>query len=97
MKKKTTKAAPKRGVVSAIGCSVRKYPYATKAGAKGHVWKLTESGEIDIFGYNPSDPHNGPVCVNCGYGFCHHCHDLPLAKCSAKPNPSRQPPAPLRG
>jgi hypothetical protein len=48
---------------------------------RGHVWKLDEDGEIDYFGYD-GDVHNGPLCVNCGYGFCHHCvrgpeHDCP--------------------
>jgi len=48
---------------------------------KGHEWKIDEDGEIDIFAYNPHDPHNGPECVKCGYGFCHHCQELPDDNC----------------
>lgn len=47
-----------------------------------HLWK-TYDGQgtvnkndpnIDICAYSSGDVHNGPVCINCGYGFCHHCH-----------------------
>ncbi len=55
-----------------------KRPYQIKP--RGHVWKK-DGRDLDIFAYNPSDPHNGPMCVNCGYGFCHHCHDGPDHDC----------------
>lgn len=61
------------------------YPYEN-AGARGHVWQV-EGGEVDIFAYNPADPHNGPRCVNCGYGFCHHCYEGPLEDCPAAGEP----------
>lgn len=52
---------------------------------RGHVWQKDEDGDIDIFGHE-SDPHNGPVCVRCGYGFCHHCHELPEVDCTGDQN-----------
>lgn len=52
---------------------------------RGHEWKLDEEGKVDILGYNPGCPHNGPVCVKCGYGFCHHCHELPVIECPKTP------------
>lgn len=48
---------------------------------KGHVWMLNEDGNVDIFGYDVGD-HNGPVCEKCGYGFCHHCSDVPKENCT---------------
>lgn len=39
----------------------------------GHVWKIDEYGDVDLFAYYLGDYHNGPLCVNCGFGFCHHC------------------------
>jgi hypothetical protein len=63
----------------------RDYEFNTR----GHVWKLTnyndgQPEEIDVFAYNPSDPHNGPLCANCGYGFCHNCSHGPQQDCSVK-------------
>ena len=56
------------------------YKYITNT--RGHVWKLTDEGEIDILAYYPYDPHNGPLCIICGYGFCHHCQDEPDCDCT---------------
>ena len=51
---------------------------------RGHVWKQNgPDGVIDIFGFE-SGSCNGPICVNCGYGFCHHCQEEPTVDC---PNP----------
>lgn len=56
---------------------------------RGHIWKRNGyNGAIDVFAHEEGN-HNGPVCVNCGYGFCHHCksgpdHDCPSAKKSKK-------------
>lgn len=47
----------------------------------GHVWE-TEDGSIDIFAYSVGSIHNGPRCVNCGYGFCHHCQPKPDHECA---------------
>jgi len=41
----------------------------------GHVWETKEDGTINMWSLN-NEPHNGPRCVNCQKGFCHHCHDL---------------------
>ena len=56
------------------------YPYKTD---KGHVWATYEDdpNEVDIFAYTRGTIHNGPVCINCGYGFCHHCKDVPAQEC----------------
>jgi len=43
---------------------------------RGHIWKRDETGNVDIFAYD-YDYHNGPRCIKCGYGFCHHCSKLP--------------------
>ena len=67
---------------SAPACSPKR-PYESKRGARGHVWKRDEDGTIDIFAYNPSEYCNGPQCVKCGYGFCHHCHVGPQVSCTA--------------
>lgn len=50
---------------------------------RGHEWQRNEDGDVDVFAFNPTDPHNGPRCVRCGYGFCVHCHDLPEEDCTA--------------
>lgn len=43
---------------------------------RGHVWKTDEGGEVDIFAYEGDGQYcNGPRCVNCGEGFCHHCEN----------------------
>jgi len=47
-------------------------PTLTDDPGRQHDWRR-EDGEIDIFAFNPHDPHNGPSCVRCGEGFCHHC------------------------
>jgi hypothetical protein len=41
---------------------------------RGHVWQTGDDGELDIFAYGEGEYCNGPLCVKCGYGFCHHCH-----------------------
>ncbi len=39
-----------------------------------HSWKLVDgSDEIDIFAYD-GDSHNGPRCIKCNFGGCHHCN-----------------------
>ena len=53
--------------------------------SKGHVWQTTEYG-VDIFAYSPSEYCNGPRCIHCGYGFCHHCIDEPATRCKAEDN-----------
>jgi hypothetical protein len=51
--------------------------------ANGHVWKKDEDGEVDFFAMCEEQGfHNGPVCVNCGYSFCEHCHSGDLKPCS---------------
>jgi len=48
----------------------------------GHIWKkYDDSDSIDIFAYSTGDFHNGPRCVICGYGFCHHCAEEPSKEC----------------
>ena len=49
---------------------------------KGHVWERDETGDIEIFAFTDGGHHNGPKCVNCGYGFCHYCEDGPKHKCT---------------
>jgi hypothetical protein len=49
------------------------YPVDPSAVARQHAWKRDEDGDIDIFAADDA-PHNGPVCVRCGEGFCHHCN-----------------------
>lgn len=52
--------------------------------AKGHVWKLDDyNEEVDIFAFDAGN-HNGPMCIKCGYGFCHHCHPVPEEECSVE-------------
>lgn len=38
-----------------------------------HSWKKDFDGKIDIFAYSKGFC-NGPRCVICGEGFCHHCN-----------------------
>lgn len=47
----------------------------------GHKW-AQEDGQVDIFAYYEGNIHNGPQCVNCGYGFCHHCQSMPEHECT---------------
>lgn len=71
-----------------------KLPYQSPNN-RGHVWKRNDyDRSIDIFGKSAGH-HNGPVCVNCGYGFCHHCqtgpdHDCPKAKRKPKKKAKRK-------
>lgn len=58
-----------------------KQAYAYIENNRGHIWELNKEGTVAIFAYNPYDPHNGPKCVVCGYGFCHHCQELPDIDC----------------
>jgi hypothetical protein len=48
-----------------------------------HEWKGDADGSRDIFAYEEGDYHNGPCCVRCHFGFCHHCnpagYDTPCA------------------
>lgn len=56
---------------------------------RGHIWKRSR-GAIDVFAYE-GGYHNGPECVNCGYGFCHHCKDGPDHDCpNAKKSKNRR-------
>lgn len=48
---------------------------------RGHIWKIDQDGSIDIFGVEYGN-HNGPICVNCEYSFCHHCEIGPKVDCS---------------
>lgn len=50
---------------------------------QGHEWRRDEDGEVDIFAYTEGQYCNGPECVKCGYGFCHHCQELPVVSCEA--------------
>ena len=50
---------------------------------RGHEWETYDDGTINIFAYSPYDPHNGPKCKKCGYGYCHHCDDGPSVDCTA--------------
>ena len=65
---------------------VDKRPYELKR--RGHVWKKDEDGYVEIFAYAEGH-HNGPQCVKCGYGFCHHCREVPAHDC-AKAKPKRK-------
>lgn len=49
---------------------------------RGHVWVKEDDGSDDIFAFYPEDPHNGPRCAVCGYGYCHHCHEEPQEDCT---------------
>ena len=52
---------------------------------RGHVWETyVDSKEVDLFSYMRGEYHNGPRCIVCGYGFCHHCKgDIPGVSCPA--------------
>ena len=54
---------------------------------RGHTWRKNERGEIDIMAYNVGF-HNGPVCEKCGYGFCHHCDEIPDEECTVPGDPT---------
>lgn len=56
---------------------------------RGHVWATDEDGVLDIFAYEGGDYHNGPKCVKCGYGFCHHCKEGPAKDCSSQETEDR--------
>lgn len=47
---------------------------------RGHVWKTDEDGDVDTFAMS-YEFHNGPVCVRCGYSYCHHCDHGPKEDC----------------
>ena len=49
---------------------------------RGHTWER-EYEEVAIFAYEAGDYHNGPRCINCGYGFCHHCQEGPTESCTS--------------
>lgn len=49
--------------------------------ARGHVWEVDWNGDVELFAYQEGKFHNGPRCVRCGYGFCHHCHVKPEKPC----------------
>lgn len=55
--------------------------YELPENARGHEWRRDDDGEVDIFGVEYGH-HNGPICVKCGYGFCHHCADGPGEDCN---------------
>lgn len=67
-------------------------PYELTYNARGHIWKRDPSdGSVDIFAYTSDGDHcNGPQCVKCGYGFCHHCHQGPQTDCTADHKPKQQ-------
>ena len=47
----------------------------------GHIWQ-TKDNHVYLFAYERGEYHNGPRCVNCNYGYCHHCHnDVPPEAC----------------
>jgi len=41
-----------------------------------HEWLRDSSGDVDPFGYEAGDYHNGPRCSRCGFGYCEHCEAL---------------------
>ena len=56
--------------------------YKYEVETRGHIWKTNDyDGSVDIFGFEAGKYHNGPICTVCGYGFCHHCQDLPSIEC----------------
>lgn len=60
------------------------YPFETDP--MGHIWKKDHTGEIDLFAldvdeHDSSIGHNGPICIKCGYSFCHRCHKMPEKRC----------------
>lgn len=61
---------------------MREHQRAYEVNTFGHEWvKNDDDGSINIFAFNPSRFCNGPLCIKCGYGFCHHCQKLPTIKC----------------
>lgn len=51
---------------------------------RGHTWKLNDyNGEVDLFGLDFAY-HNGPICITCGYAYCHHCTSKPEVDCTGK-------------
>jgi hypothetical protein len=52
-----------------------------------HEWYLNDDGEIDTSAYYEEN-HNGPMCMRCGYSYCHHCQDGPDERimCKSEPN-----------
>lgn len=46
------------------------YRFVTET--RGHVWQR-DGDRIDLFAYEENEYCNGPRCIRCGYGFCHHC------------------------
>lgn len=66
---------------------VRDYTINTR----GHKWATCgdyfddgeEDNEVYMFGYTSGEYCNGPKCVKCGYGFCHHCQEKPSIDCTA--------------
>jgi len=68
-----------------------KIEHAYEKETHGHVWKKNDyDGGVDIFGFEIGR-HNGPVCVVCGYGFCHHCQDVPSIDCPSEPGEGTKP------
>lgn len=51
--------------------------------SRGHEWRKDEDGHVDVFAYEVGF-HNGPVCVKCGYYFCHHCQTQPTKDCKGE-------------
>lgn len=50
---------------------------------RGHVWRRNDyDGEVDFMAHD-YDKHNGPACINCGYGYCVWCNETgPDEECS---------------
>lgn len=69
------KPRPVEGIVRAYFLDM---PYVKNP--RGHEWEMV-NGDIYVFAFNPGDPHNGPRCVKCGYGFCQHCQEGPDHDC----------------
>lgn len=51
-----------------------------------HDWLKNEDGSVDIFAMD-ADTHNGPRCIRCNYGYCHHCQTRPTQPCVKSPVP----------
>lgn len=59
-------------------------PFPWELESRGHVWRcLPETNVPDIFALEHGR-HNGPICVNCGYTFRHHCERLPSCDCPVR-------------
>lgn len=59
-----------------------------------HSFKMTNyktfPDKIDIFAYEAGEYHNGPLCIRCGKGSCHHCHpEIYTEECTATEEPKR--------